>query len=397
MNKLDRENLFFRIEEKLSEIEEALSSFQYEKSDNYAFFSGTGGLALYYYLKYTETNNPNFLSKAINVFDLGIRKLLEQDNIYTSFMEGISGYLWFYYRYSFHRYYTIDVTVISAIKRILVSQFKHNLIINDWDYMYGNIGICLNDIDNRPLFKKGLSKQLVQYLFETKHSNQECYWFSKLYPQWINFSLAHGITSILVFLRYCYLSNVQKEKAKEMLTLTATYILANANSKEKQYCVFPSYIMEGGEIVQSRLAWCYGDLSIANTLWETADLINDVNMRSKVFDIALKTCDRKSFRSTLIDSPTFCHGSIGLAYLYYKLFNRSNHNTFEDSMLYWLNITLQFSKFDDGIAGFKDFDRHTKEWKNNVSILEGVIGVYFSLATITNKIESSWDRCLLLS
>lgn len=397
MSELDRSNLLLLIERKLSEIELSLYNYPYEKYKNFGFFSGTGGLALYNYLKFKQTGHQYFLSKSLDIFDYGLKRLLENETIYTGFIEGISGYLWFYNRYSIYEYYEIPISILKKVKSILKQQFKLNIAINDWDYMYGNIGICLNDIGENPLFEFNLSKKLFQFLSDKKQLNDQGYWFSKQYPEWINFSLAHGIPSVLMFIKYCHTSNIEKLETKELLKLSTAYILSKANKQQNYYSIFPSYIMENGDAPPSRLAWCYGDISIAHCLFEISNLLNDKKLRENSLEIALKTCERKSVKTTLIDSPTFCHGSIGLGYIYFKLYKGTGIDEFKEAMEHWLKVTMRFSIFEDGIAGFKDFDRHNKVWTNNIGILEGVIGIYLSLATITGKFNSEWDRCLLLS
>jgi hypothetical protein len=240
MNDSNDPNLLLQIEKKLDEIELILNTYPYENDKNFAFFSGTGGLALYYYLKFKQTNDSIFLSKSIEVFDFGLHRLLEHETIYTGFIEGISGYLWFYNRYSIHKYYEIPISILKKIKNVLKQQFKINISTNDWDYMYGNIGICLNDIEENPLFEHKLSKKLFRFLSAKKHMNNEGYWFSKQYPEWINFSLAHGVPSVLMFIKYCHLSNIEKLETKELLKLSTKYILSKANEQQDYYSIFPS-------------------------------------------------------------------------------------------------------------------------------------------------------------
>lgn len=64
--------------------------------------------------------------------------------------------------------------------------------------------------------------------------------------------------------------------------------------------------------------------------------------------------------------------------------------------LYWIGKTKEFEKKGRGIEGYKSYQGYN-EWKLEIGLLEGLIGIALVGNTILNKNDSNWDRCLLLS
>ncbi len=69
---------------------------------------------------------------------------------------------------------------------------------------------------------------------------------------------------------------------------------------------------------------------------------------------------------------------------------------FAETANYWLMVTFEMAKFEDGLAGFKTYKGHLNTWENNYGFLEGITGIGLGLISATSDKYDSWDSLLLL-
>lgn len=69
---------------------------------------------------------------------------------------------------------------------------------------------------------------------------------------------------------------------------------------------------------------------------------------------------------------------------------------FKNASEYWVNETLKYSKFPDGLVGYKT--AFGNSLFNEYNLLEGIAGIGLSLlASLDRARLSSWDSLFLLS
>jgi hypothetical protein len=147
---------------------------------------------------------------------------------------------------------------------------------------------------------------------------------------------------------------------------------------------------------KSRLAWCYGDLGIANALYYYGNSINEKTITDFSFEVILNTTKRRTLEDSYVIDTCFCHGSSGVSHIYNSIFSKSNMAEFKDASNFWMNETLKNAKYEDGLAGYKTFSppQHGG-WKNKIAVLEGIAGNGLAMiAYLSNQYD--WDECFLL-
>jgi lantibiotic modifying enzyme len=163
---------------------------------------------------------------------------------------------------------------------------------------------------------------------------------------------------------------------------------------------FPSWVLpDNSQSSESRIGWCYGDFGIGMTLLQLADKTNDEGL--KEFNKSLfHNCLRRTEAPTSdINDAGFCHGSFGIVYLYFLIQKANTLNVdltpFIDT---WIDSGVQFAKYNDGPAGFKQFHPifGNSSYIDQLNLLEGVSGIGLVLMDILNDKKGNWSECLLL-
>jgi hypothetical protein len=77
------------------------------------------------------------------------------------------------------------------------------------------------------------------------------------------------------------------------------------------------------------------------------------------------------------------------------MFLETCRNEFKDTTSYWIQQTLNFSCFEDGLAGYKTWEKDG--WKCSYSLLEGISGIGLVLLSYLENSQQTWDEIFLLS
>lgn len=357
--------------------------------ESIGLMGGKMGICIYYANKYVLSKESKYteliydeLNEIINSMNAG--------NINLSFSTGLSGIVW-------GLKYLESLSIIddmyeiipkSTIQEILVGFVKTEFEDNNWDYLHGGFGGVI------ALESMGLNTdEYIIYLDETKSQQENgVYWLSQMYENQINTSISHGQITIAYFL----LMSI-RNKAKNYLIATKllksliSFMLQHMKSMNNSY-LFDSFINEDGI---SRLGWCYGDLTIGYIFYECSKILNDKHLEKTSLEILLHTTRRQNLKENVIIDSSFCHGAVGIAYIYNKLYQKTNKQSFEDASNYWVTVTEKFLFNND----FKMFSRYDTKWEYNPFLLEGLAGIGLSLMSISNPSKSfqNWEECLLLN
>ena len=54
------------------------------------------------------------------------------------------------------------------------------------------------------------------------------------------------------------------------------------------------------------------------------------------------------------------------------------------------------SVYNDGYAGFKQWEGNSEEWSPKTSLLEGIAGIGLSIIDYLSEEPNTWDKCILL-
>jgi lantibiotic modifying enzyme len=374
---------------------------------------GLAGKALFlsYYGKFK--NDTSYIEKSSEILSSiieGINRDLSDGNrtISPIFSNGLAGVFWVIN-------HMIENDLIEADADEIFLEFEKHLnnkmleLIsedNSYDFLYGGIGIAYylltrNHVANRKyqdLFIAILDSKGVK-----NHKLKTIKWTSIIKSEEkseivYNFGLSHGIPSIIAYLnKYIKTYGISNNLCIELLKNSINFLLENKQDYKLYGSYFPNWISEDGEInKKGRLAWCYGDLGIGYTLYNSSLLLKDKKLEDLSMEILLKTSERLDAEKEFVLDCGLCHGTVGIANIYSRLYNISKNKKFKDASAYWIKVGLNISNHEDGIAGIKTF-KGSDVWMNDTSFLEGVSGIGLGLISSISAINPNWDESILLS
>jgi hypothetical protein len=162
---------------------------------------------------------------------------------------------------------------------------------------------------------------------------------------------------------------------------------------------FPQVVADGVAHGPSQLAWCYGDLGICASLAVTATLVGDASLGETAHQLAVKTAGRERETSGVRDVG-LCHGAVGVAHIYNRLYQASRDETLRAAALRWFEAAFEY-RVAGGVGGVASLDVDPSgvgECETpDPTFLTGAAGVALALLAATSVEQPNWDRILLLS
>ena len=333
-------------------------------------------------------------------------------NTYPTYCAGVAGVGWVIDHLSQEGF-------IEADNDELLSEFDthlHRIMVSDmetgyYDFLHGAIGYGYYFLQRwkntsssvlKEVYQNNLM-ELVAYLDESSEKDgSHVKWISlrdiNSDDQVFNFSLAHGIPSVINFLGRLYEIDFFKPKVEEMLRGGVDYILNFMSSDSDEISLFPNWIQSDGNVSgPSRLAWCYGDLGIGITLWSVSKCLSYDGLAEKAIEILKHTTHRLTPHENMIVDAGICHGSYGNAQIYHRMYIETGDKVFEDAAAFWINNGLSKAVHEDGYAGYKQFRTHDGVWENRLSLLDGITGIGLSIISYLSDFDAKWDERLMIS
>ena len=267
----------------------------------------------------------------------------------------------------------------------------------NYDLFDGMIGKGLYFLETK---KAGVVEKIVDCLDKIKRvKNGTFFWID--YKQGKNIcdlGLAHGIPSIISFLSSCYHSNIKKEKCSELIEGAVAFALQIY--KESHNSLPHSIVTETFSPMYptSRLAWCYGNLSLAVCLWNAGAALGDHLWQNTATDIMF-TASRVSVeesgvffsvKSNVYDIG-FCHGTSGIAHIFHRFYQVTKTAVFLNRANYWLDLTLIHMEKEHVLF---PYELKKDIWKSgSASLLEGINGVgMVVMSFLESEKNLSWDK-----
>ncbi|MCG7498027.1 hypothetical protein MHO82_14245 [Vibrio sp. Of7-15] len=206
-----------------------------------------------------------------------------------------------------------------------------------------------------------------------------------------NLGLAHGVASSIVTLTHALpVLEEQLPQIKGALESSIDWLLSQKNQPECISC----FGYRAGQEANTRLAWCYGDVSTALTLVKAALQLNNQELLSQAKTIAIASTNRRAGEAGVEDAG-ICHGSAGLYLIYLRLWELLQVPELLEAAHYWLDQTLMFYR-EKGLAGFDSYVPEENAFISQPGLLEGYSGIGLCLL-VALGIDEGWDDCLLLS
>jgi len=393
------------VRQKVDTIAECIfSKIQNVENHSFGLYSGEFGLLLFlmYYSKYSSKKKNKLLENyTAKLFEQFIKKV----KLHT-FCNGFSGIL---YLFEFlHENDFIDMDVSStqpALDNYLVTSMRHNISVNYYDFMHGALGVGLYFLKKRT----GLEyvQELINFLYtmaEKDLNNRIFKWESFVLDKnekkctAYNLALSHGIPSVIIFLSRAIKAGISDKKTTGMLSGAVNFVLSQEKDFSQFGSFFPNYILKDypDNISKSRLAWCYGDLGIGPALLQAGKALKRKDWEEKGLKIMLQSTQRRNIVETSVHDAGICHGCAGIALIFRRMFLETNLNEFKEATEYWIQQTLKFADFEEGLAGYRTFEKDGWDY-NDYSFLTGISGIGLVLLSYYENNLQTWDEILLLS
>ncbi|WP_423252906.1 lanthionine synthetase LanC family protein [Melissococcus plutonius] len=122
----------------------------------------------------------------------------------------------------------------------------------------------------------------------------------------------------------------------------------------------------------------------------------------KLLTIACETMKSGIYSEIGLISPTFCHGYIGVSYIYKKFYESTKIDVFDyeakrlmQKTLYFYGKNLPFG-FPNLEYNINDYSQKEMKMVNTIGILDGIIGILFPLLSMLGNKQTNWDAVFLL-
>lgn len=243
---------------------------------------------------------------------------------------------------------------------------------------------------------RALVERLVHALAaEARWEGDACAWFrgpALLRPRGkretpsgcYDLGLAHGIPGIAAFLAHAAEADVVPELARPLAEAAIRWMLLrerDASAPAAFDACLDHELRPVGE--HSRLAWCYGDASVAIA----ALAVGRADRSGDAWEAGLRIARRAARveRRSSASGAWLCHGAAGLTLIFGRMFEETDEDEFADSARYWLHQTINRAHARIGPG-------------NDVSLrlLAGLSGLTLALTTCLGA-GSGWLSCMLLN
>ena len=359
--------------ERLESIANALLVEMENPTYHAGLMSGKTGFALFLANMYLATRKEKYINPVYEFVQNTMEnpKALVQGSF---FCNGFSGFVWFL------KFLESNGLMDGHVDEIIGYQLMSDLyedtrdsFAGNWDFLHGSIGIA-HVFKDKPEFRKLIVEKLKTNVVSKSDGSK--YWVQNMSKGNLNFGFAHGVPSILKYLS-SHFNGVEEEKE---LIEGCFLSLDSARLPEGSKSIFPN---NEATKTWSRLAWCYGDLSIAYAM-TAYDSKYDEGI-----EIALSCAKRKNFEDTSVFDAGFCHGSAGLTQLFRKINKKYSNPELDLAANFWLEKTKKFLWDQEN----EFWDPEEARWKNDYSLINGLSGAGLVLL---NQ-DTGWEDCFMLS
>lgn len=371
------------------------------------WMTGLAGVAVFL------CENADWLDEKANCVDENndtlqrIMKIVNDGFNFPTFAAGLTGIL-FAFRYLGERKLIDheDALSLDEIIPFLERWGKSRIENGDFDMLHGGLGpfyvLALDSLRADSGMHVGIESIMHAWADSLVDKWADDKWAdSRIGPYCdsrnIDLGLAHGLPSYLLFLSK--IENKMPDIKKGLSTLLAT-----ADFTQKHGSVFPTRIKDGIAQFPSRLAWCYGDAGIGISLMElengltgewgnglTGEQFNGLTgirgVGEKVLELAT---DRRDPKNTRVEDPYLCHGSSGLALIFFKAYLLSKNDKFKAAAQYWTKETLNYLNTTHSPV------HSVTQTPPDPSLLNGLSGIGLTLLAIESGYLPGWQKGLLL-
>ena len=74
----------------------------------------------------------------------------------------------------------------------------------------------------------------------------------------------------------------------------------------------------------------------------------------------MESTKRRNLKEEGVLDAGLCHGSSGISMIFRRMYIETQQREFADARDYWIEKTLNFSIFNDGLAGYKTYVAYSR-------------------------------------
>lgn len=378
----------------------------------YSLEMGSAGNAIFLGYMGKVLKEEQYTHASVELIEHTIEQVSENPHNQFSLFAGVTGVAW-----AIRHLCNIDVLsqedldVLEDIDPYITKSLSSLETQGMNSLMYGVVGhgvYFLEKLHNGDQHALQELHSIVDILERMAHQDEQgIYWRNETPEDGIdvlaNIGLAHGIPSIISFLAKVYKLNIQPVKVKSMLEASIQWLL-HKERVDSHTSLYPSFIyIPEDPKANSRLAWCYGDLSVAISLLHAFDALGERRYYEEATKLSIFSTQRGIEKarvkfdktSGLIDTM-FCHGTSGVSYLFQQVNRQINQSSVQDTAKNWMYQTLTNKHLGQGnLNDFYTYDNPSKKWEKQTGILQGITGVGLVLLSWISKEPLYWDRIFL--
>lgn len=363
-----------------------------DQGENITFSLGNGYYSLFY-------NNDVEIEKIEELIDMASAAS------YSSFATGSLAII--YFMKLLHNTNLITDEDIDSIEEDSIEFFLDLISVTadrkEYDLFTGLIGLGIYFIEIK---KFDAAAKIVYQIDHLKHEkNQTFFWIDHIVKEdnIIDLGLAHGQPSIISFLAECYHKGCEKETCAKLIRGSVNFLNELYEENKDSQFIFPSKIniATGEKQLSERLAWCYGDLGVAISIWKAYTVLQDEDLKAMCHSIILNLSKVKADKSGVFYSQKnecidtgICHGTSGISHIFNKFHRIFQQPELKEAHDYWMSLTLQ--QLEKG-AKFP-YNIKNDEWVEHTGLLEGISGVGMVLLDYKYPEKArDWDKIYLMN
>lgn len=112
---------------------------------------------------------------------------------------------------------------------------------------------------------------------------------------------------------------------------------------------------------------------MAKSIYEVGEYYSNSDYK-KVAESILINLTKRELKNSYVVDPFFCHGSVGLIYIFKKLFKKFNHLEYNQAVHYWQNIYNK--QYNNIYKEYLDiYEEHYNKMMYDFDLLNGTLGI----------------------
>ncbi|PST83896.1 hypothetical protein C7T94_03885 [Pedobacter yulinensis] len=293
---------------------------------------------------------------------------------------------------------------LDHIDQVAVEFYNRMAALGNYDYLHGALGALFYLLSaTKDAHRLKVLHSLLGHLLENCNRTDELLYLSDFDMQKnvvnngiINLGLSHGTPSLIPVLCKAVQYDTSFAYLLPSIEKLSNTIIAMKN-RSNTGSIYPYRSVLGQHAdFKTRLGWCYGDLGIAVSLYQAAEVLKSGSLKSHCYEIFERASSRRSLEEGQVRDAALCHGAAGISHLFREAAKwYQNDPGFSATADYWLDISNDLIQpYQSVITGRSKFHQE-HGFLNSFSLLEGLSGIGLAYLSKIHH-SSNWQHILLL-